>query len=117
MSRPLSRCKTISARKALRRSPWDGRRLVSGAADNTLRVWDAESGQRLYRCDKEFILEPLEMMLADESVYGLVVMDRRDAMIGLLKGTTNAQVAVLTGALVLEPMDLELAQELGKLFG
>ena len=39
-----------------------------------------------------------------------------ESLIGLLNGTTNAQVAVLTGALVLDPMDLELAQELGKLF-
>ena len=40
-----------------------------------------------------------------------------ESFLGLLAGTTNAQVAVLSGALVLEPMDLELAQELGKLFG
>ncbi len=40
-----------------------------------------------------------------------------ESFLGLIAGTTNAQVAVLSGALVLEPMDLELAQELGKLFG
>ncbi len=57
-----------------------------------LRVWALEPPipikLRLYRCDKEFILEPLQTMLADENVYGLVVMDRRDAMLGLLKGKT-----------------------------
>lgn len=55
-----------------------------------VQVWSIEPPvpmkQRLYRCDKEFVLEPLQEMLDDDSVYGLVVMDRRDAMLGLLKG-------------------------------
>jgi len=42
--------------------------------------------QRLYRCDKEFVTEPLEDMIEDKNAYGLVVMDRRDAIIALLKG-------------------------------
>lgn len=42
--------------------------------------------QRLYRCDKEFVTEPLEDMIEDKNVYGLVVMDRRDAIIAILKG-------------------------------
>ena len=57
-----------------------------------VKVWSIEPpvplNQRLYRCDKEFILDAINEMLADESVYGLVVMDRRDAMIALLKGKT-----------------------------
>jgi len=55
--------------------------------------------QRLYRCDKEFVLEPLEELASDESIYGLVVMDKREGNIALLKGKTivpltNAQSAV-----------------------
>ena len=46
----------------------------------------------------------------------LKVSASTDSFLGLISGSTNAQVAVLSGALVLEPMDLELAQELGKLF-
>ena len=41
---------------------------------------------RLYRCDKDFVTGPIEELLDDESVYGMVVMDRRDALIALLKG-------------------------------
>jgi peptide chain release factor subunit 1 len=41
---------------------------------------------RLYRCDQKFIIEPLKEMLAVEEVYGLLVMDRREATIGLLEG-------------------------------
>ena len=43
-------------------------------------------GVRLYRCDQEFVLEPLKEMLEVDEVYGLVVMDRREATLGLLEG-------------------------------
>ncbi len=39
-----------------------------------------------------------------------------ESFLGLVAGSTNAQLAVLSGQLVLDPMDLEVAQELGKLF-
>src|SRR3989338_585831 len=41
---------------------------------------------RMYRCDKEFVLDPLREMCEDKEVYGLVVLDRRDANIAMLKG-------------------------------
>lgn len=41
---------------------------------------------RLYRCDQTFILEPLKEMLAIEEVYGLLVIDRQAAAIGVLEG-------------------------------
>jgi uncharacterized protein (DUF697 family) len=46
----------------------------------------------------------------------LKVTSSAENFLGLVSGVRNAQVAVLSGELVLEPMDLELAQELGKLF-
>jgi len=39
-----------------------------------------------YRCDSEFFLEPLEEMLKEKGTFGLLVMDRREATIGLLVG-------------------------------
>jgi peptide chain release factor subunit 1 len=39
-----------------------------------------------YHCDSAFLLEPLEGMLADKGLYGLVVLDRREATVGWLKG-------------------------------
>ncbi len=41
---------------------------------------------RIYRCDQTFVTEPLEEMLESIEVYGLAVMDRREATIGLLDG-------------------------------
>ncbi|ADE35543.1 peptide chain release factor aRF-1 [Methanohalophilus mahii] len=39
-----------------------------------------------YHCDSAFFLEPLEGMLKDAKTYGLLVLDRREATIGLLTG-------------------------------
>ncbi|QZA89416.1 peptide chain release factor aRF-1 [Salinarchaeum sp. IM2453] len=39
-----------------------------------------------YHCDSHFLTEPLEHMLADKGLYGLVVLDRREANVGWLKG-------------------------------
>lgn len=57
-----------------------------------VRVWSIEPpipiNQRLYRCDKDFKLEILQEMLQTKEIYGLVVMDARDATIAVLKGKT-----------------------------
>jgi peptide chain release factor subunit 1 len=42
----------------------------------------------LYRCDATFYLDPLKEMLQDKEVYGLLVLDRKEATIGFLKGKT-----------------------------
>lgn len=41
---------------------------------------------RIYRCDQEFVLEPLYDMLEAKEVYGLLIIERNEATIGLLKG-------------------------------
>lgn len=40
-----------------------------------------------YHCASEFLLEPLEFMIKDHDVYGLVVVDRGEAAVGYLKGS------------------------------
>lgn len=39
-----------------------------------------------YRCDNTFFLEPLEGMVGTKEAYGLVVVDRSEATIGVLEG-------------------------------
>ena len=39
-----------------------------------------------YHCDSDFLTDPLEEMLADSGLYGLIVLDRREANVGWLKG-------------------------------
>lgn len=40
----------------------------------------------IYRCDSEFYLQPLEEMLVEKEVYGLLLIDRRECTIGMLRG-------------------------------
>lgn len=49
-----------------------------------------------YHCDSSFLLEPLEEMLADKKTFGLIVLDRREATIGILKGKYTEAVKHLT---------------------
>jgi peptide chain release factor subunit 1 len=39
-----------------------------------------------YRCDNQFWLEPLEDLLMEHDLYGLIVIDRSEATLGWLKG-------------------------------
>lgn len=41
---------------------------------------------RIYRCDKEFVLQPLKDMVIENNIFGLIVLDRKNAAIGSLKG-------------------------------
>ncbi|HRZ85211.1 MAG TPA: LAGLIDADG family homing endonuclease [Candidatus Paceibacterota bacterium] len=47
---------------------------------------------RTYRCDQTFVVEPLKEMTNVTEVYGLLVIERKEATIGLLEGT---QIKVL----------------------
>ncbi len=49
----------------------------------------------LYRCSQKFVLDPLYEMLEERETYGLIVIDRRNADIALLKGTSIEILASL----------------------
>jgi len=83
--------------KLFKKTPLNGLVVFSGnvaerEGQQDFKVWSIEPPvplkTRIYRCDKEFVLDILRDMLEAKDVYGLVVMDRRDANIALLKGKT-----------------------------
>jgi len=49
-----------------------------------------------YHCDSSFLLDPLEDMLADKKTFGLIVLDRREATVGILRGKRIDLVKHLT---------------------
>ncbi|WEL23264.1 peptide chain release factor aRF-1 [Candidatus Nanohalovita haloferacivicina] len=57
-----------------------------------IQLWEVIPPQpvesRRYRCDKEFILDPLRDMIVDDRVYGLIVADKNEAAIGYLQGSS-----------------------------
>lgn len=87
--------KIVRYLKELKQTPAKGLAIFCGnvsqdEGQTEMEIWMIEPPEevntRLYRCDKEFVLEPLKKMLEFSELYGLVVMDRREATIGLLKG-------------------------------
>ncbi|MGQ9788536.1 MAG: peptide chain release factor aRF-1 [Candidatus Hadarchaeaceae archaeon] len=53
---------------------------------------------RMYRCDQEFVLEPLKEMLQVKETIGLMVMDRRETTFAYLRGKHVEILRKLTSA-------------------
>jgi len=51
---------------------------------------------RMYRCDQEFVLEPLREMLRVKETIGLLVLDRREATLATLRGKHVEIIRTLT---------------------
>src|SRR3990167_9577087 len=66
--------------------------IAAGEGKQDFRSWSIEPpiplNTRIYRCDKFFVTDILEDMMTEHNVYGLVVLDKRDATIALLRGKT-----------------------------
>lgn len=89
--------KMIQHLRTIERTPANGvavfcGNIAAGEGKIDMRVWSIEPPTplniRIYRCDKNFVTDILEDMLVEHQVYGLVVLDRRDASIAILKGKT-----------------------------
>jgi len=87
--------KIVRHLKTLKKTPKNGLGIFAGNiskvdGQSDLQLWEINPHMplkvRLYRCDKEFVLEPLKEMLEVTEVFGLLVMDRKEATIGLLEG-------------------------------
>jgi peptide chain release factor subunit 1 len=87
--------KIVRALKDYRFTPENGLALFAGnvsqvEGQDDLRIWEIEPPEpvsvRLYRCDKDFVLEPLSEMLEVGEIFALIVMDRKEATIGQLIG-------------------------------
>lgn len=89
--------KMIRHLKLFPKTPSTGLAVFAGnvserEGQENFQVWSIEPPvplkQRLYRCDKEFVLDPLKEFAEDKDVFGLVVMDKREGNVALLKGKT-----------------------------
>jgi len=87
--------KIIRHLKGMKKTPKNGLALFSGDVSKSegqqdIQLWTIEPPMplkvRLYRCDKEFVLEPLREQLEVSEIFGLLVMDRKEATIGALEG-------------------------------
>ncbi|MFZ8856031.1 MAG: peptide chain release factor aRF-1 [Candidatus Nanopusillus sp.] len=87
--------KIINYLKGLKKLPDNGLVVFCGNISNRpgevdIRLWAIEPPDklniRLYRCDSRFVLDPLKELILPKQIYGLIVLDRGEASIGVLKG-------------------------------
>jgi len=89
--------KIIQHLRVFKATPTNGLIVFAGNISETegkedIQLWSFEPPEpmrtKIYWCDQVFVLEPLEEMVREREVYGLIVLDARDANIGLLVGKT-----------------------------
>jgi peptide chain release factor subunit 1 len=81
--------------KNYKRTPENGLALYAGNVSDKegtqdIELWAIEPPKplntRMYRCDQTFVTEPLRDLMQTDEVFGLLVIDRKDATIGVLEG-------------------------------
>jgi peptide chain release factor subunit 1 len=91
--------------KEFKTTPKNGLAIFSGNVSDkpgsaNIQLWTLEPPKplnvRTYRCDKTFVLDPLKEMLETEEIYGLLVIDRKEATLGLLEGKQIKKLQHLT---------------------
>ncbi|MDD5649943.1 MAG: peptide chain release factor aRF-1 [Candidatus Nanoarchaeia archaeon] len=97
--------KMIQHLRLFKRTPDNGLAVFSGDASDKeskidIRVWSIEPPEpisiRLYRCDQTFLLDPLKALVEVREIFGLIVLDKREANIGLLKGMNITVLSNMT---------------------
>ncbi len=87
--------KVLNYLKGLKKTPKNGLVVFCGniaqkPGEQDIRLWAIEPPEpiniRIYRCDSKFVIDPLKELFEPKQVYGLIVLDRGEATIGLLKG-------------------------------
>ena len=81
--------------KLYKQTPENGLVIFSGNISEREGVADIEIfsleppeplKQKLYWCDQKFVLDPLKDMVREKEVYGLIVIDKSEADVGILQG-------------------------------
>lgn len=87
--------KILQHLKLYKKTPENGVIIFAGNVSekegvSDIRLWAIEPPEplntKMYWCDQKFELEPLKDMVEEKELYGLLVMDNKEASIALLKG-------------------------------
>jgi peptide subunit release factor 1 (eRF1)/intein/homing endonuclease len=94
--------KMIRHLRLFKKTPDNGLAIFSGNVSDKesqikLEVFSVEPPEpinmRLYRCDQTFVVDLLRDMVTHKETYGLLVVDRREGTIGLLRGSSVVEIA------------------------
>lgn len=97
--------KTIQHLKLFKQTPPNGLVLFCGNISERegiqdIQLWSVEPPEplsvKIYRCDQNFVVEPLEEILTPKDIYGLIAIDNKEATIAYLKGSRYTIVKHLT---------------------
>ncbi|MBT3394946.1 peptide chain release factor aRF-1 [archaeon] len=97
--------KVIRHLRLYKKTPENGLAVFAGNVSKNesqikIEVFHVEPPQplqtRLYRCDQKFVTNILKDMMEHKESYGLLVVDRREGNIGMLKGTAIVELASFT---------------------
>jgi len=106
--------KIVRHLKSLKKTPANGLAVFAGNVSkvDTLKgtsgpedthLWAIEPPLplkiRLYRCDKDFVLETLKEQLEIDEIFALLVMDRKEATIGVLEGKRIEMITHMTSGI------------------
>lgn len=95
----------IRTLKTLDKLPENGLAIFSGNISDRDNVQDFQVfceeppepvPLKLYRCEQKFITEPLEEMDANEATYALIVIDKGEATVGMLVGSSIKVIKNMT---------------------
>lgn len=87
----------IQTMRVIDKTPENGLAIFSGNISDKDNVdkyevfWidpPEELNLKLYRCDQKFITDPLEEMATNETTFGLIAIDKGEATVGLLVGSS-----------------------------
>lgn len=87
--------KAIQHLRVFRKTPPNGLVIFSGNVSpvegkEDIQLWSIEPPvkmeTKLYWCDQVFVLDPLKELVREREVYGIIVLDAKEASIGLLMG-------------------------------
>jgi len=95
----------IRTMKVIGNTPKNGLAIFSGNISEKENVTNVQVfwieppeplNQKTYRCNQRFVVEALEEMDANETTYGLVAIDKSEATVGLLVGSSIKVVKTMT---------------------
>ena len=100
--------KIVRFLKEFKKTPENGMAVFAGNVSKVegqqdMQLWHIEPVRpmkmRLYRCDKDFVLDALREQLEVDEVYGLLAMDRKEATIGILEGKRIEVIQTMTSGI------------------
>ncbi|MFH1721072.1 MAG: peptide chain release factor aRF-1 [Candidatus Altiarchaeota archaeon] len=97
--------KTIQHLRLFKGTPKNGLAIFCGNTSeregvSDFQLWSIEPPDpisiKIYRCDQVFVTEPLEDLIADKDIYGLIAIDNKTATLATLKGDRYTIIKTLT---------------------